>query len=83
MLFFYAISFESSINEQEELGVQNGKTKKPVHCKLEQTFLFVTSAGGGGDFLFTTASRPALGPTHHLKQWVPGDSFRGDKAAGA
>jgi hypothetical protein len=35
-----------------------------------------------GIFLFTTASRPALGPTQPPIQWVQG-AFPGSKAAGA
>jgi hypothetical protein len=34
-------------------------------------------------FLFTTASRTALGPTQSSIQWVPGGSFPGCKTAGA
>jgi hypothetical protein len=38
---------------------------------------------GAGNFLFSTASRPILGPTKPPIQWVPGSSFLGGKAAGA
>jgi hypothetical protein len=34
-------------------------------------------------FPFTTASRPALGPTQPPIQCIPGDSYTGGKAAGA
>jgi hypothetical protein len=34
-------------------------------------------------FLFSTASRPTLGPTQPPIQWVTGGDFPGDKAAGA
>jgi hypothetical protein len=32
--------------------------------------------------VFSTSSRPVLGPTQHPIQWVPGASFSGGKAAG-
>jgi hypothetical protein len=35
------------------------------------------------NFLFSAASRVDLGPTQLPSQWVTGDSFPGDKAAGA
>jgi hypothetical protein len=35
-----------------------------------------------GIFLFTTASRPALGPTQHTIQWVPGAFSLGVKRPG-
>jgi hypothetical protein len=38
---------------------------------------------GLGIFLFTTASRTAVGPTQPPIQWVPGAPFPGGKAAGA
>jgi len=41
---------------------------------------------GGNDwilFLFTTASRPALGPIHSTIKWVQGTLSPGRKAAGA
>jgi len=38
---------------------------------------------GLGIFLFTTVSRPALGPTKPPIQRVPGGSFPGGKVAGA
>jgi hypothetical protein len=41
------------------------------------------SQKGLGIFLFTTASRPILGPTQSRIQYVPGGSFSGGKAAGA
>jgi hypothetical protein len=41
------------------------------------------SRQGLGIFLFTTASRPALGPIQSSIQWVAGGSFLGRKAAGA
>jgi hypothetical protein len=31
-----------------------------------------SSPGGGKDFLFSMPFRPALGPTQHPIQWVPG-----------
>jgi hypothetical protein len=36
-----------------------------------------------GIFLFTTASRPSLGPTQPPIHWVSGDLSLGGKAAGA
>jgi hypothetical protein len=36
-----------------------------------------------GIFLFTTASRTALGPAQPPIQWIPGGSFPGSKAAGS
>jgi hypothetical protein len=41
------------------------------------------SPGKGKDFLFSTSSRPVLGPTQPPIQWVTGGSFLGSKAAGA
>jgi len=38
--------------------------------------------GGWDFFLFSTASRPALGPTQPHSQWVPEALSRGGKAAG-
>jgi len=39
---------------------------------------------GGGNFLFTTVSRPSLGATQSPVQWVPGSfPFPGGKATGA
>jgi hypothetical protein len=46
----------------------------------------VVSAGDFQSFIifpFTTASRPALGPTQPPIQWVPEALSLGDKAAGA
>jgi hypothetical protein len=40
------------------------------------------SPQGRGIFLFTTVSRPVLGPTQRPIQWVPGGSFPEGKAAG-
>jgi hypothetical protein len=40
------------------------------------------SRQGLGIFLFTTASRPALGPTQSPIQWVPGALFLGIKRQG-
>jgi hypothetical protein len=40
------------------------------------------SRQGLGIFLFTTASRPALGPTHPPIQWVPGALSLGVKRQG-
>jgi hypothetical protein len=42
-----------------------------------------SSPGMVENFLFSTASRPALGPTQLPIQWVPGGPFPGEKAAGA
>jgi hypothetical protein len=45
--------------------------------------LLLTSPGRGWDFLlFTTETRPALGPTQAPIQWVPGGSFPGIKRPG-
>jgi hypothetical protein len=41
------------------------------------------SRQGVGTFLFTTASRPALGPTHPPIQWVSGAPSLWGKAAEA
>jgi len=38
---------------------------------------------GLGIFIFTTASRTALGPTQRRIQWLPGDYSPAGKAAGA
>jgi hypothetical protein len=40
------------------------------------------SRQGLGIFFFTTASRPALGPTQSRIQWVPGGPFLGVKRPG-
>jgi hypothetical protein len=40
------------------------------------------SRQGLGIFLFSTASRPAVGPSQPLIQWVPGVLFLGVKRPG-
>jgi hypothetical protein len=37
--------------------------------------------GRGRDFLYTTASRPALGATQPLIQWVPGAGHEADRSS--
>jgi hypothetical protein len=44
--------------------------------------LWFDSRCGLGIFLFTTASRTALGPTQHPIQWVPGAVSLGVKRPG-
>jgi hypothetical protein len=59
-----------------------------AQLKHRDSFTFIFTFYGMGDrgfesrqrlgtFLFTTASRPALGPTHLPIQWVPGGKVAG------
>jgi hypothetical protein len=50
---------------------------------LEDRDSRVRFPAGAGNFLFTTASRTALGPTQPPINWVPGALSLKDKAAGA
>jgi hypothetical protein len=49
---------------------------------LDNRMIGVRIPAGAGNFLFTTASRPALGPTQPPFQWVPGALSLGVKRPG-
>jgi hypothetical protein len=54
-----------------------------MFLNLVLNIVFCRLPGGGlGIFLFTTASRPALGPTQPPIQWVPGALSLGVKRLG-
>jgi hypothetical protein len=51
-------------------------------ARLRAGWSGVRVPAGAGNFLFTTASRPTLGPTQSPIQWVPGDLSLGVKPSG-
>jgi hypothetical protein len=76
-ILYVAVGHDTENNHSIQLVYQQGYVLDDQGPRIQ--FL----AGGLGIFLFTTASRMALGPTQPPIQWVPGALSLGDKAAGA
>jgi hypothetical protein len=65
-----------------ELYITSRAVIAQLGYELNDRYSTVRFPVGAGNFLFTTASRTALGPTQPPIQWVPGALFLGVKRPG-